>query len=226
MYRVDRRIRRHKRARRNTLVVVALLCAAAGVYGLMNLRIAPTQDVQNTEGVVTRYDAASAEKVRIDKPLFTLELPAGWKERAPEPSVLPYSTFAFQSSGAPAQLLALYIDAPPTNMAINHAVIVTPQGAGLAHDTVSGNCTTFTDTSRLDRQTGIAPARWQNVDFLCDMGNFNRGVVGTESTEGVNTVTVTGPTTGTHKVFIRYTDSSVSPDYSTLYSIIASLNFK
>ena len=226
MYRVDRRIHRHKRARRNLMIGLVLLLSAIIVYGLLHLRVAPRQNIRNSTEVRSNFAAATQTKVDIDKPLFTLELPSGWKERGPEPAVIPAGAYTFQSSTKPSQLLSIYIDAIPVDMAVNHAVVVSGQGDGIVHDIVSGNCTTFTDASKTDPTTKIAQARWQNTNFLCDMGNYNRGVVGTQSPEGINQVMVTGPRRGAHKVFFRYTDNSVSPDYSTLYRILGSFHMK
>lgn len=207
-----------------TLLVLAFCAVLA--YWLLNIRIAPKQEIQNTIEVSKSYAPEGKAKVQVDKPLFKLELPAGWKERGAELAVIPAATYTFQSPDKPAQLFALYIDAIPATMAVNGAVVVAPQGDGIISDTVSGNCTTYTDASKADPRTKIAQARWQNINFLCDMANFNRGVVGTQSTEGINQVTVKGPTTGEHKLFIRYTDNTVSPNYNTLYEIIRSLHFK
>ena len=226
MYRVDRRIHRHKKARRRLIIFLMLVFMAIVSYALLNIRITPKQDVQNAPEVTKGYAAATQAKVHIDKPLFSLDLPAGWKERGPELAVIPEAQFTFQSPSSPSQLLALYIDTIPSGMPVNYVVTVSAQGDGLAHDTVSGNCTTFTDPAKTNQQTKIAQGRWQNTDFLCDVGSSGRGVVGTQSIEGINQVTVTGPTKGAHKLFIRYTDNNVSPDYSILYGILSSLHFK
>jgi hypothetical protein len=46
------------------------------------------------------------------------------------------------------------------------------------------------------------------------VANYERDVVGTSSPQEINTVTVTGPSTGTHKYFFVYTDNSAEPDYT------------
>lgn len=226
MYRVDKRIHRHKRARRRVIFILAALLLIGIVYFLLRLQIEPEQNVRNSPSLSTSYRPNATTKVQIDKPLFKLELPDGWKERPPEYGVIPQAQYIFQSTKDPAQILALYIDAVPAAMAINKAIVVSTQGNGLSYETVSENCTTFTDSATADQREKIASAKWQNIHFLCDIGNTNRGVVGTQSTEGINRVTVTGQSKGQHTLFVRYTDNSLIQDYSTLYVILASIHFK
>jgi hypothetical protein len=155
-----------------------------------------------------------------------MELPSGWKEVSPGAgSTAP--DYSFRSPTEQAQLLDVYLRVLPTNMAINKAIAVSPQGDGLTYDSVSDNCTTFTGVAgSAQRAAGPVVARWQGIDFICDTGNYARAVVGTVSKEGINQVTGTGPATGAHKIFIAYTDNNINPDYSVLYAILGSLHFK
>jgi len=196
------------------------------IYGLMNLRIVPEQNLRNAAPVSKGFQINSKTKVTIDKPLLKLELPVGWHEISTDKKVAATPTYSFASPSADAQIMDIYIDAVPTTMAVNKAVVVSAQADGLGYDTVSDNCTNFTESSLKDPRTATAPARWQTINFICDMGNYARAVVGTMSTEGINQVTVTGPTTGPHKLFITYTDNNISPSYSVLYEILRSIHFK
>ncbi len=226
MYRLGRQTHKHRRGRRRIVAILILLIVAGLIWWLMHLRILPEQDIKNSTPVSKSYKTSDSAKVIIDKPLFRVELPTGWREVAVDKLSPTAPKFSFRSPSAQAQLLDFYIDNPPVRMAVNKAIIVAAQGTGLSNDAVSDNCTTFTDASLKDPATGNAPARWQTVNFICDMGNFPRAVVGTMSTEGVNQVTVNGPTAGSHKLFITYTDNNISPNYSTLYEILRSLHFK
>jgi len=208
------------------VVALGLLLFGAITYWVMHVRIAPVQDIRNTPPISNNYQTNSTAKVIIDKPLFKLELPKDWHEITTDANSSTAPKFSFRSPSAQAQLLDLYIDNPPLNFAVNKAIIVSPQGDGLSYNTVSDNCTTFTEASLKNNQTGDAPARWQTIQFICDMANSARAVVGTMSTEGVNQVTVTGPTKGSHKLFITYTDNNISPSYTVFYDILRSLHFK
>ncbi len=226
MYRLGKQTDKHRRGRHVTIAVFIILIFAAAVYGLMHLRVAPQQDIRNATPVSKGYTTSSNAKVTIDKPLFRLELPTGWKEISTDKASSTGPRYSFRSTSEMSQMLDMYIDNPPVNMAVNRAIVVSAQGDGLAHDNVSENCTTFTDSSVANPRTGTAPAKWQTTNFICDTGNFARAVVGTMSTDGMNQVTVAGPTVGSHKLFIIYTDNNISPNYSTLYDILGSLHFK
>ncbi len=225
MYRLGKQAHRHRRGQRIAIGVFVLLIVAGFLYWLANLRISPTQHIKNAPSVSTGYNASGTTKVAISKPEFSLELPTGWKERQVIASPTgPKYTFASPSSEA--QVFDFYIDNPPTNMALNRAIAVDAQGNSLNYDRVSENCTTFTDPKNKNAQTGHAPARWQETDFICDMANASRAVVGTISKDGINQVTVTGETIGSRRVFMTYTDNSISPNYTTLYDILGSIKFK
>jgi hypothetical protein len=122
--------------------------------------------------------------------------------------------------------MQIYIDNPPQSFGINKAIAVSASGNGIVYDSVSDNCITYTDVSKRDPATGFATAKWQGIDFYCDIANYARAVVGTVSKDGFNYFNATGPNFGTHKVFITYTDNNISPDYSVLYEILDSLQFK
>lgn len=226
MYRLGRQTHKHRRGYRAVGIVIMVLLFAAIVYWLMHLRIAPEANIRNAAPVSKSYQTGVAAKVTIDKPLFSLELPKDWHEVATDKNSPTAPKFSFSGTSAQAQMLDMYIDNPPVNMAVNRAVIVSGQGDGLSYDSVSDNCATFTEASLKNPQTGNAPARWQATHFICDMANQTRALVGTMSTEGVNQVTITGPTVGAHKIFITYIDNNINPNYSTFYDILQSLHFK
>lgn len=226
MYRLGRQSHKHRRGFRVIVVTLGLLVLGIVIYWLMNLRITPEQDIRNTAPISKKYQTGTSAVVSIDKPLFKLELPKAWHEVATDKNSSTGPMYSFASPSAQAQMLDLYIDNPPINLAVNKAIIVSAQGDGLTYDTVSDNCTTFTEASLKNPQTGNAPARWQTIHFICDMANTARAMIGTMSTEGVNQVTVTGTTAGKHKLFITYIDNNINPNYSTFYDILRSLHFK
>lgn len=225
MYRVDKRAHRHKRAKRRLYIILGIIILGMVIYGLTRLRIAPTQNLHNSPPVSKSYAPTTTTMVHIDKPFFRLDLPNGWKEVPPGPgSTAP--DYSFRSPSQQAQLLDIYLRVLPLNMALNKAVVVSAQGDGLSYDSVSDNCTTFTDATKAASGTKTVLSRWRGTDFICDVGNFARAVVGTVSTEGINQVTGVGPTTGSHKIFMTYTDNNINPDYSVLYAILGSIRFK
>lgn len=225
MYHVDKRIHRHKRARRNIIVLISIAVIAGLVYGLFQLRVTPEQNIRNAAPVSTKYNPDNQNSIKIDKPELTMTLPESWKQIESTDNVH-VSTYTFQNNGSPGIELNIFIDNPPVTMQLNRAIAVSAQGDSITYETVSSNCTTYTDSAKTNKVTGVAPARWQGNDFYCDMSNFNRAVVGTVSADGINQLNVTGSTGREYKVFISYIDNSINPDYSTLYSILGSMHFK
>lgn len=225
MYRLGKQIHKHRRVQRITIVIVLVLLFVALVYWLMHLRIAPAATIRNDTPVSKNYTSSQAAKVVINKPEFRVDLPGGWVERKVIASPTgPRYTFAAPTGEA--KVLDIYIDNPPTNFAINKAIAISSQGNGLTHENVSENCATFTDSKYKNPQTGFAPARWQEIDFICDMASPTRQVVGTISRDGINQLTTTGSSGVKRKIFMTYTDNDITPNYSILYDILSTLLFK
>ncbi len=225
MYHVDRRIHRHQKLRKRAGWLLVAIFIALAVYGILHLRVTPKQNVYNSPPSSRSYQPGTLAKVTINKPELTLELPSGWTEESiPQSRTSP--RYSMHSPPAEARQLQIYIDNPPQSFGLNRAIAVSASGNGIVHDSVSDNCTTFTDVSKRDPVTGFATAKWQGIDFYCDVANYARAVVGTVSKDGFNYFNATGPTFGTHKVFITYTDNNISPDYTVFYDILDSLHFK
>lgn len=225
-YHLDRRTHRYRRARRRMIVTAVFVFFIALFYFLSNLQITPEQNITNDQTIVKPYDAAMAKLVPIDKPLFKLELPEGWTETKPDASMVPAPQYVFVSNPKDQQILRLYVDNVPSAMGINKALTVSARSDTLDHDSVSENCVNYTELSKKDVRTGLAPAKWQNIDFLCDVGNPQRPLVGAVSADGMNYVKLTGPTVGEHKLFIVYGDYSINPNYTTFYDILNTLHMK
>jgi hypothetical protein len=220
---MDRRARHHRRLWTAVGVLTALAIGIFVVYRLQHTTRPPATTIHNAPPLSTNYATNSATKVHIDKPLFTLDLPSGWQATAATTSVN-VPTYTFKSPSAQAQQLELFIDNIPSNLAVNRVVLVNAKGAGLDHENVSDNCTTFTPAT--NAQTGVVMGKWQGTSFLCDEGNYERDVVGTTSGEGINVVTLTGATAGTHKIFMAYTNNNINPDFSAFYSALESFKLK
>ncbi len=225
MYHVDRRVHKHQKLRKRAGWLLGAAVVVLGVYGLLHLRVTPPQDVYNSPPSSKAYQPGSVSNVTITKPELTLELPSGWTEEV-VPSSPTAPKYSMRSLSSDAQQLQIYIDNPPQRFGLNKAIAVSGSGDGIVHTSVSDNCTTYTDISKRDPSTGFATAKWQGIDFYCDVANSARAVVGTVSKDGFNYFTATGPTFGIHKVFITYIDNGSSPDYSVLYGILDSVKFR
>lgn len=225
MYQLGKRIRHHRKLRNTVLIVGVLVLAGFGIHKLFHTTVKPVSVIHNAPPRTTNYTGSTAATVHVDEPLFGVDLPQGWKKVASNADVN-VPTVTFRSPSSAGQQLEVFIDTVPATEAVNRVVAVTAQGSGLDHGDVSDNCTTFTPSNPATAASGVTNGIWQGDNFLCDSGNYERDVVGIASPDGINTVKLTGPTTGTHKVFLAYTDNNVNPDFSTLYNILESFKLK
>ncbi len=155
---------------------------------------------------------------------FSVDLPVAWKQ-VERPSNV-YQIYAWQTSqsGGKGQEVDIYEDTIPPNFAVNRVLIIEGQDDRLRQSgAASDNCSTFTrGLTPAPGQVGV-PAKWQNIGFLCDQFNQARDVIGTSSSDGVNTVLLKSPSTGVvHKFFFSYTNQVVDPDYTAFYDALRS----
>lgn len=215
----------HRRHKGVVLLVASLVCVAAGIflYKALHLTTAPQTIITHQgSGKTMAYNPSATARVRIQKPSFTIELPAGWTESQNLPESVYPANYIFKSVSAEARQLAIYIDRTPDTMALNKVVAVASDGSRLTYDTVSDNCAEYTRPSINSPDSGRAHAKWRGVEFICDLGNYQRNVVGTASQEGINQVTITAGNGTKHTVFMVYTDNGASPDYTVFYNMLGS----
>jgi hypothetical protein len=121
------------------------------------------------------------------------------------------------------QVIEIYENVIPVNFAVNRELDVTGAVSHITLDGVaSDNCITYTRNGPTAiSQVGVS-AKWQGISFLCDEYNTEQDVIGTSSTDGVNTVILQTSHGVSHKFFFTYTDYNVSPDYSVFYNALNS----
>jgi len=220
--------KRRKWPKRLFWLIVILLCIAGLIYGALYIRnmLKPNTVIQQAKPIETKVTFEET-KTKYNLPNFTIEIPKEWKQMPRQPSS--YTTYTWQTSdsGTDGQIITIYEDKIPTNFAVNKVQIVRGEGDHIAQDGgASDNCSKYTKGANLPNQTGT-PAKWQDVEFLCDQRNKQRDVIGTSSKDGINTVVVTGPTAGTHKYFITYSNFNVAnPDYAPFQAAISSFRMK
>ena len=227
MYKLGRRSRHHKLLI-GAFLMLFVLFSSYGSYKLLNLKTAPRETISNTAPTVQHYSATTTNKMHVDQPLFTANLPYGWKFISHQTA--PYNVYNYQSPTPGTQLLSVYIDTLPLTMAVNRVLSVQAQGDQIGHDTVSDNCVNFLTPSALNTPQAqtqkVVDARWQSVEFNCDVGNVVRDVVGTSSSGAINKVILTGSTVGPHALFFTFTDNNGTPDYTVFYGILDSFKLK
>lgn len=217
-YHVDKvTSRRRRRIIRVSFVVGIAALVFVGLWLRRELR--PQTVIHETTPTSTYIGLLPTQAFHLKT--FQINLPKDWQQITP-----PTASAAYSWRGATkdnnARALDVYIDAIPANFAVNRMLPLTANGSGVqATGGVSNNCSTFTLASTTDPHTGIAPSKWDGIDFLCDMANYVRNVVGTSSADGVNTLSVSGPS-GTHRYFFVYTDHSGEPEYDTFTQALQS----
>ena len=218
------RLRYHRRHRVWIWCCIAAAACALGVLIIPRVPHAFQADTSLTQSnpVIHHVSSTTAPTQHITQQPFTLELPSGWRRVAP-PNV-PYTAYSWQGAGADAaRHLDVYVDRIPSDLAVNRLLAVQPAGDHMnILDTVSDNCTNFTDKATESLATGTAPAKWADVNFICDMGNYERNVVAIGSAGAVNDVALAGPATGRHHVLLVYWDNSADPDYTLFTAIVQS----
>ncbi len=231
-YHYDHKPTRHKL--RSALIVITLSLLILGSIGTVIWRdIHKNSNTQVSGKTRTILQAGNdpISRLTIDEPLFSMELPGGWKELKRKNDAIEKS-ITWQPSKAPddGHSLKIYIDTIPTSHSLNRLLPVMAQGNTIVTGDISENCATFTQGGTLNAGQAVllkdTPAKWNKVDFICDLPRVVDNEVGTGSTEGINTITLVGPTKGAHKYFFLFTEHSNQPDYNILYNALRSFKAK
>lgn len=224
MYRFGERPHNHHKLWLTLIGFVVIACLA--VFAVLHLLKADTNIGQTPPPLTTTVTSNSPKLVTVQEPLFSLSLPEDWQPRDNTDTPKPTYSWHGTTSKDNTRWMNIYVDDIPATMAVNRVLPVESNGTTLTLTTdVSDNCTTFTGLPSNDQKNSVL-AKWQGISFLCDTGNYLRDVVGTSSTDGVNSVQLTSATTGIHKFFFTYTDNSASPDYSVFMDALKSFHLK
>jgi len=223
MYRLGHRKTHHYVIGGGLLIIVASLAVTGAI---LSGKIFQAHTVLRQSPPITHTVLGDTTQTQqVSKGPFIFDIPADWHEvEAPR---VPYAVYSWAGTTklSAAQRLDIYIDNVPLDMAVNRLQPVQANGDHL--DIVgptSDNCTSFTTRVPTSVNTGYAPSKWNGVNFLCDMANYERDVVATGSAGPINATTLVGSTSGSHHVLLVYTDHNLSPDFITFVSIIKSFH--
>ena len=227
MYRLGRRghAKAKKRTWRIVVFVIAALLLIGGVVAFWVLR--GLQQAPTVPQAVTREFADTRENTdrTFEQAGFSINLPADWVVRE---EAGPLGRYAWQATekGADNRWLEVYTAGVPDNLAVNRLLPVTVEGGKIiVSGTVSDNCSTFGTqgvTPETRNQSNIV-TKWQGIEFLCDMANYTRNVVGVGTADTQNRVLVTNEV-GTQRTFIFvYTDHNIHPNYQILENALKSV---
>lgn len=226
MYRAGKRPKNKKKRRMIWfLIFIFMLILFWFGYSVYKKAATPNSEIKQAQASYKKVDYSKKTQI-FSNEYFEIELPTTWHTL--NQSSGSYKTFSYQSnSGSDGQTIQIFVDTIPVNFAVNRALIVKSQGDKVSIESpISDNCTAYTKNAANVGQYGAA-ARWQGVDFLCDMANTLRNVIGTSSVDGVNTVTLISPsTTRQHKIFFTDTANGINPDYNTFVSAVNSFRLK
>ncbi len=229
MYILHRPQQRKHSTRSLVILVLAIVGSVIGVLLAKHFLLNPKTTISTPPPpVVTSVTGSTNLPKHITESLFSIDLPRDWEATAPPPN-LPYTILAWhntaQNKGV--RVLNVYVDTIPADLAVNRVLAVQTSGNHMTVlGNVSDNCKDFTQPSKQPGNPDKVHGKWQNLDFICDLGNYLRNVVGTASADGTNTLKFTGPTTGQHRYFITYTDHGPTPDYTIFSSVLESFRAK
>lgn len=230
MYRLGRRSKKHRK-KYVWILILFILLTVVGIAAFFLLRLV-AQDVPEptTPQAITRqYAPPESENTKeFEQDPFLVTLPSDW--RFVGHNTEPHNIYKFQASkkNADNRWLEVYIDQVP-NKALNRLMpIMVEDNKITVVGSVSENCTAFTGTQQANQQnaTGILPAKWQGIEFLCDIGNNTRNLVGT-GTIGTNTnIKLATPAGAQRTIQFVYIDHNIRPDYQIFEDALASFSLK
>ncbi len=223
-----------RRRRTRLLIILAVSVLIVGsLVGLLllDLRQNRSHPVEGASHTVVQALDGNSSRLVADEDNFTMELPSDWKKIEQRNDRNEHSfTWQATKKGEDNRILKLYIDTIPATMPLNRLLPVTVMGNALSVGDVSQNCATFTQGATLNAQDAEKltdkPAKWQQVDFICNVSRVVENQIGTGSTEGNNAVTIKGEQKGAHKYFFLFTDHNIQPNESIFVSAVKSFKAK
>lgn len=226
-YHVGKKQKSHRK-RTITLGVVVLILLLAGAAGWAKLYMRANTVIDPPPApVISQVTTSQGPTKQFDEGPFTISLPADWVYIGQQRQISPYAPYAWHNTknNPGVEQLEIYVDTIPTNLGVNRVLPVQGNGAHIVPTTVSDMCTDFTGDNKLPGAQNT-PSKWGGINFLCDLANYERDVVGTSSSDGVNVVKISGATTGAHQIFMTYTDSGATPNFQIFVNAVGSFTLK
>ncbi len=232
-YHHDHKPSRHRR--KQALLIFSITMVILGIMAALvwrDIRKNNDSQVAGKSRVILQAQDNPAARLVVNEPLFSMELPEDWKELKRQNDQTENS-ITWQSTKNPGagRSLKLYIDIIPATRSVNRLVpVMATQDNTISVGDISENCATFTQGGTLNVHDAAllkdAPAKWNKVDFICDMSRVIDNEVGTGSIGAINSITLTGPAKGAHKYFFLYTEHNIQPNYDILYNALRSFKVK
>ncbi|MGD0284448.1 MAG: hypothetical protein ABSB12_02555 [Candidatus Saccharimonadales bacterium] len=230
MYRYEHRTAPWQNYRRRALILIIIFLLVVTVIAGLYIEYNSGTTVISSSGAKTTTVTTTVSVQTFTEPVFTIQLPIDW--RLISHTTGKYDSYSWQETTKyeDNRILNMYVDTIPTTAAVNRLQPVTADGNRLQVGVMSDDCITFVGPTKINAQSAMSlpnqVAKWQGINFICDLSNYDRNAVGTSSPQGINTVTLTGPTTGQHSFFFLYTDHNITPDYSIFANALASFRVR
>ena len=224
MYRITSQRKFRQRRSRFWLGFTMVFLALAVIGLVFFLRSLHQTSVITASKAVTTKVSYQGKTKHYNEGDFTIDIPAEWTA-APRPPYT-YQSFTWRNTDkANAIEIEIYEDTIPANFAVNRALIVHGETTHLElTGQASDNCVKYTkDLTSNQAELGV-PAKWQNVDFFCNRNTSTRDIIGTSSSDGINTVLLRSSGGAPHKFFFTYTDNQINPDYTVFYNALATFS--
>ena len=188
-YRLGKRQISHRKLYVAVSLVLLVLAMAGVVAGKYYLK-PDTAIGTPPPPVSTKIIATNGNTKRFDEGIFTIDLPADWKFVSHQTTV--YNTYTWHNTetNPGVQQLQIYLDTIPASLGVNRVLPVQSNGNRVVPTEVSDSCADFTGNKVPGSPN--TPAKWSGINFRRDLANYERDVVGTSSSDGVNIVKLVG----------------------------------
>lgn len=222
---------RHHRAFWVVLGITIFVLAPVAFFIYKDISNNGSVSVEGEGRIVGQVVGDNSDGFAVNEELFSLSLPEDWKELERADTAVERSiTWVATKENQDARWLTLYIDKIPPEIAVNRLLPVTIRGTGLVLGDVSDNCATFTEGGSLNvnEAAKLRPtvAQWQEVKFICNLPAVIDNEVGVSTSQGINTITMSGAKGGEHTYFFLFTDHTIQPNYTILKNAIESFRVK
>ena len=237
MYTVHQRIRKKSKVPA-FFAVLFVIAFATGAWYWLNRDAANDSNISNSGTEFTSYydGRNGAAKKSIEEKLYRFSLPEDWKEVSRTSNGIQFIEWRSTKKDSTARSLKLYMDSVPPGInggvfAVNKLVPIQIVNNRILPGQVSGQCNEFNTVKyqggpKASKAIESAPAKWQEANFTCDLGNYLRNVIGTAVVGGDYKTSLVSKDGAKHTFFFVYTDHTINPDVQIMTQALQSFEMK
>ena len=176
---------------------------------------------KTTVPIVTEVGEVKGDVIKINEPLFVMELPADWSQTdRKNESYANYYEWHSSKKGGNDRRLLLHIDIMPTSYKITRLLPLIVSVNKFNQGNISGHCVNFATAAVNNGSNAPVEAKWEGVTFVCDPIEANQTVGTGLAADGI------GAKLGTHRFFFYYEDHNIRPDDKILQDAVRSFQAK